>query len=133
MSHATKKVFAKHLSPITIFWKKLGKLLIAIGIACVTDGYKREFFPHASLTIWALSLTILLMLLSKKAFLRLKLASLAFEVSFISNWFGAQIKFTWGSIKVYVRFTSDSNEAQFDFFYVLLMKRKRIRFFFLYK
>ena len=53
---------------------------------------------------------------AKKAFLRLKLASLAFEVSFISNWFGAQIKFTWGSIKVYVRFTSDSNEAQFDFF-----------------
>ena len=50
------------------------------------------------------------------AFLRLKLTSLAFEVSFISNWFGAQIKFTWGSIKVYVRFTSDSNEAQFDFF-----------------
>ena len=58
------------------------------------------------------------MLLSKKAFLRLKLASFAFEVSFISNWFGAQIKFTWGSIKVCVRFTSDSNEAQFDFFYV---------------
>ena len=44
--------------------------------------------------------------------MRLKLASLAFEVSFISNWFGAEIKFTWGSIKVYVRFTSDSNEAQ---------------------
>ena len=41
---------------------------------------------------------------------------IAFGVSFISNWFGAQIKFTWGSIKVYVRFTSDSNEAQFDFF-----------------
>ena len=54
----------------------------------------------------------------QKVFLRLKLALLAFEVSFISNWFGAQIKFTWGSIKVYVRFTSDSNEAQFDFFYV---------------
>ena len=46
----------------------------------------------------------------------MKQASFAFEVSFISNWFGAQIKFTWGSIKVYVRFTSDSNEAQFDFF-----------------
>ena len=30
--------FAKHLSPITIFWKKSGKLLIAKGIACVTDG-----------------------------------------------------------------------------------------------
>ena len=73
------------------------------------------------------------MLLSKKAFLRLKLASLAFEVSFISNWFGAQIKFTWGSIKVYVRFTSDSNEAQFDFFYVLLLKRKRIRIYTSYK
>lgn len=52
----------------------------------------------------------------QKGFLRLKLASLAFEVSFILNWFGAQIKFTWGSIKVYVRFTSDSNEAQIDFF-----------------
>ena len=65
--------------------------------------------------------------------MRLKLASLAFEVSFISNWFGAQIKFTWGSIKVYVRFTSDSNEAQFDFFYVLLMKRKRIRIYTSYK
>ena len=56
------------------------------------------------------------MLLSKKAFLRLKVASFAFEVSFISNWFEAKIKFTWGSIKVYVRFTSDSNEAQIDFF-----------------
>lgn len=83
--------------------------------------------------IWAFSLTILLMLLSKKAFLRLKLASFAFEVSFISNWFEAQIKFTWGSIKVYVRFTSDSNEAQFDFFYVLLLKRKRIRIYTSYK
>ena len=82
----------------------------------MTDTRNREFIPHASLTIWALSLTILLMLLSKKAFLRLKQTSLAFGVSFISNWFGAQIKFTWGSIKVYVRFTSDSNEAQFDFF-----------------
>ena len=30
--------FAAHLSPITIYWKKSGKLLIAIGIACVTDG-----------------------------------------------------------------------------------------------
>ena len=94
---------------------------------------KKEFFPYASLTIWASSLMILLMLLSKKAFLRLKLASHAFEVSFISNWFGAQIKFTWGSIKVYVRFTSDSNEAQFDFFYVLLLKRKQIRIYTSYK
>lgn len=34
--------FAAHLSPITIYWKKSGKLLIAIGIACVTDGYKRS-------------------------------------------------------------------------------------------
>ena len=74
--------FAAHLSPITIYWKKSGKLLIAIGIACATDGLKKEFIPHASLTI-------LLMLLSKKAFLRLKLASFAFEVSFISNWFEA--------------------------------------------
>ena len=56
------------------------------------------------------------MLLSKKAFLRLKLASFAFEVSFISNWFGAQIKFTWGFVNVYLSLTSDSNEAQFDFF-----------------
>ena len=67
------------------------------------------------------------MLLSKKAFLRLKMALLAFGVSFISNWFGAQIKFTWGSIKVYVRFTSDSNEAQFDFFHVLQMNHKGLR------
>lgn len=65
--------------------------------------------------------------------MRLELASLAFEVSFISNWFGAQIKFTWGSIKVYLSLTSDSNEAQLDFFYVLLLKRKRIRIYFLYK
>ena len=65
--------------------------------------------------------------------MRLKLASLAFEISFISNWFGAQIKFTWGSIKVYVKFTSDSNEAQFDFFYVLLLKRKQIRIYTSYK
>ena len=58
------------------------------------------------------------MLLSKKAFLRLKLASLAFEVSFISNWFGAQIKFTWGFVNVYLSLTLDSDEAQFDFFHV---------------
>ena len=67
------------------------------------------------------------MLLSKKAFLRLKLASLAFEESFISNWFGAQIKFTWGSIKVYGRFTSDSNEAQFDFFQMINESEKGLR------
>ena len=89
MSHATKKVFAKHLSPITIFRKKSGKLLIIKVTTHMTDTRNREFIPHASLTIWALSLTILLMLLSKKAFLRLKLASFAFEVSFISNWFEA--------------------------------------------
>ena len=65
--------------------------------------------------------------------MRLKQTSLAFGVSFISNWFGAQIIFTWGSIKVYVRFTSDSNEAQFDFFYVLLLKRKQIRIYTSYK
>ena len=34
----TQIFFAAHLSPITIYWKKSGKLLIAIGIACVTDG-----------------------------------------------------------------------------------------------
>lgn len=67
------------------------------------------------------------MLLRKKAFLRLKLASLAFEVSFISNWFGTQIKFTWGSIKVYGRFTSDSNEAQFDFFQMINESEKGLR------
>ena len=82
----------------------------------MTDGFKRGFIPHASVTILALSLTIFLMLLSKKAFLRLELALLAFGVSFISSWFEALIKFTWNSIKVYVRFTSDSNESQFDFF-----------------
>ena len=81
--------FAKHLSPITIFWKKSDKLLVIKGTICVTDTKNREFIPHASLTIWASSLTILPMLLSKKAFLRLKLASFAFEVSFISNWFEA--------------------------------------------
>ena len=51
----------------------------------MTDTLKKGIYPHESLTILALSLTILLVLLSKKAFLRLKLASLAFEVSFISN------------------------------------------------
>ena len=73
------------------------------------------------------------MLLSKKAFLQLKLASFAVEVSFISNWFEAQIKFTWGSVKIYLCLTPNSNEAQFDFFYVLLMKRKRIRIYTSYK
>ena len=34
----TQIFFASHLSPITIYSKKSGKLLIAIGIACVTDG-----------------------------------------------------------------------------------------------
>ncbi len=63
--------------------------------------------------------------------MRLKLASLAFEISFISNWFGAQIKFTWGSIKVYVRFTSDSsisfcssNEAETDSYLYLVQVKK---------
>ncbi len=55
-----------------------------------------------------LSLTILLMLLRKKAFLRLKLASLAFEVSFISNWFGPQIKFTGDSLRIQMRLSSIS-------------------------
>ena len=32
-----------------------------------------------------------------------------------------------------MRLTSDSNEAQFDFFYVLLLKRKRIRIYTSYK
>ena len=120
----TQIFFASHLSPITIFRYKFDKMLIAKEFVCVTDGLKWGFIPHVSLTIWALSLTILLMLLSKKAFLRLKLASLAFGVSFISNWFGAQIKFTWGSVKVYLSLTSDSNEAQFDFFHVLQMNHK---------
>ena len=34
----TQIFFAAHLSPITIFWKKSGKLLISNGVACVTDG-----------------------------------------------------------------------------------------------
>ena len=32
--------FAAHLSPITIYWKKSGKLLIANGVACVTGAKK---------------------------------------------------------------------------------------------
>lgn len=55
----------------------------------MTDGFKRGFIPHASVTILALSLTIFLILLSKKAFLRLELALLAFGVSFVSSWFEA--------------------------------------------
>ena len=58
----TQIFFASHLSPITIFRYKFDKMLIAKGFVCVTDGLKWGFIPHASLTIWALSLTILLML-----------------------------------------------------------------------
>ena len=54
--------FASHLSPITIFRYKFDKMLIAKGFVCVTDGLKWGFIPHASVTILALSLTILLML-----------------------------------------------------------------------
>ena len=54
--------FASHLSPITIFRYKFDKMLIVKGFVCVTDGLKWGFIPHASLTILALSLTILLML-----------------------------------------------------------------------
>ena len=58
----TQIFFASHLSSITIFRYKFDKMLIAKGFVCVTDGLKRGFIHHASLTIWALSLTILLML-----------------------------------------------------------------------
>ena len=58
----TQIFFASHLSPITIYWKKSGKLLISNEVACVTDGLKWGFIPQASITILALSLTILLML-----------------------------------------------------------------------
>lgn len=34
----TQIFFASHLSLITIYWKKSGKLLISNGVACVTDG-----------------------------------------------------------------------------------------------
>lgn len=34
---ATKKVFANHLSPITIFWKESDKVLIIKRTICVTD------------------------------------------------------------------------------------------------
>ena len=58
----TQIFFASHLSPITIFRYKFDKMLIAKEFVCVTDGLKWGFIPHASLTILALSLTILLML-----------------------------------------------------------------------
>ena len=58
----TQIFFASHLSPITIFRYKFDKMLIAKGFVCVTDGLKWGFIPHASITILALSLTILLML-----------------------------------------------------------------------
>ena len=58
----TQFFFASHLSPITIFRYKFDKMLIAKEFVCVTDGLKWGFIPHASLTILALSLTILLML-----------------------------------------------------------------------
>lgn len=54
--------FADYLSPITIFRYKFDKMLIAKGFICVTDGLKWGFIPHASVTILALSLTILHML-----------------------------------------------------------------------
>ena len=58
----TQIFFASHLSPITIFRYKFDKMLISKGFVCVTDGLKWGFIPHASITILALSLTILLML-----------------------------------------------------------------------
>ena len=58
----TQIFFAAHLSPITIFRYKFDKMLIAKGFVCVTDGLKWGFIPQASVTILALSLTILLML-----------------------------------------------------------------------
>ena len=87
--------FAAHLSPITIYWKKFGKMLIAKGFICVTAGLKWGFIPHASLTILALSLTILLMLLSKKAFL-------AIENGFTCFWSKFHFELVWGSDKDYV-------------------------------
>ena len=62
ISQMTQIFFASHLSPITIFRYKFDKMLIAKGFVCVTDGLKWGFIPHASVTILALSLTILLML-----------------------------------------------------------------------
>ena len=62
MLQMTQIFFASHLSPITIFRYKFDKMLIAKGFVCVTDGLKWGFIPHASITILALSLTILLML-----------------------------------------------------------------------
>ena len=58
----TQIFFASHLSPITIFRYKFDKMLIDKEFVCVTDGLKWGFIPHASVTILALSLTILLML-----------------------------------------------------------------------
>ena len=58
----TQIFFASYLSPITIFRYKFDKMLIVKGFVCVTDGLKWGFIPHASITILALSLTILLML-----------------------------------------------------------------------
>jgi hypothetical protein len=62
MLQMTQIFFASHLSPITIFRYKFDKMLIAKGFVCVTDGLKWGFIPHTSVTILALSLTILLML-----------------------------------------------------------------------
>ena len=62
MMQMTQIFFASHLSPITIFRYKFDKMLIAKGFVCVTDGLEWGFIPHASVTILALSLTILLML-----------------------------------------------------------------------
>ena len=62
MLQMTQIFFASHLSPITIFRYKFDKMLIAKGFVCVTDGLKWGFIPHASVTILALSLTILLIL-----------------------------------------------------------------------
>ena len=38
--------FAAHLSPITLYWKKFGNMLIVKGFVCVTDGLKWGFIPH---------------------------------------------------------------------------------------
>ena len=107
----------------------LYKPLIDKEIVWVTDTSKWGFIPHVSLTILALSLTILRKQWSKKASLNLeacfmnrwsrlhwllKQASFANEVSFISSWFEAQIKFTWASIKVYLSLTPNPDEDQFD-------------------
>lgn len=59
--------------------------------------------------------------------MRLELASLAFGVNFISNWFKTLIKFTWGSVNVYLILTSDSIETQFDFFQMIDESEKGLR------